>query len=116
MKIEINGDGYEFDEKIKTLITKKLQKLNKYFEPDTLCKLTLKQEKTSYVMVINIFGDKTIRAEAESMNMYDNIDLIIPKVTRQVRKQRNKIDKIKDGAIPKELFRKDLEDAAESNE
>ena len=112
MKIEITGDGYEVDERIRTLINKKLQRLNKIFDKDTVCKLILKQEKTSYVMSVNIFADKVIRAEASSANMYDNIDLLIPKVTRQYRKEHTKtVAKAKDGAIPKKLFNNDLKDA-----
>ena len=115
MKIEITSDGYEADERIKTLINKKLQRLNKVFDKDTVCKLTLKQEKTSYIMSINIFADKIIRAEAESANMYDNIDLLIPKVTRQYRKEQTKtVAKAKTGTIPKKLFNNDLKDAQEN--
>lgn len=116
MKVEITGDNYEVDEKMKTLILKKLQKVNKYFGADTVCKLILKQEKTACVMAINIFADKVIRAEAQSANMYDNIDLLIPKVTRQFRKQHTKDEKIKDGTLPKILFNNDLKEAQESRE
>ncbi len=116
MKIDVIGDGYEVDEKLKTLILKKLQRLNKYFEPSAVCKLILRQEKTAYVMSVNIFGEKQVRAEAQSMNMYDNIDIIIPKITRQIRKQQGKIESIKDGTIPKILFNNDLKDAAESDD
>lgn len=110
MKIEFAGDGFEVDEKMKTLFAKKLKKLEKFFDADTVCKLILRQEKTSYVMAINIFAENVIRAEAESANMYDNIDLIIPKVTRQVRKQQTKAENAKDGTIPKILFNNDLKE------
>ena len=113
MKIEITGDGYEADERMRTLITKKLTRLNKYFDKDAVCKLLLKQEKTSNVMSVTIFGDKVIRAEASSANMYDNIDLLIPKITRQYRKDHTKGEKIKDGTIPKILFNNDLKEASD---
>ena len=116
MKIEYVGDGYEVEEKMKTLIAKKLKKLDKYFEPQTLCKLSLRQEKTSYVMVANIFAAPAIRAEAESTNMYDNIDLIIPKITRQLRKEQTKVQKARAGTIPKILFNNDLKDAQSAEE
>ena len=114
MKVEITGHGYDVDEKMRTLIGKKLQKLNKYFEPQILCKLILSQEKTSYVMAANIFADQVIRAEASSANMYDNIDLLIPKITRQVRKRQTIAGKAKDGTTPKILFNNDLKEAQES--
>jgi len=116
MKIEITCDGYEADERIRTLINKKLQRLNKYFDKDTVCKLILKQEKTSYAMSVGIFADKVIRAEASSANMFDNIDLLIPKITRQYRKDHTKAEKLKDGTIPKKLFSNDLKDAQEKAE
>ena len=114
MKIEITGCGYEADERMKTLITKKLQRLNKYFDKDTVCKLILKQEKTSFIMSASIFAGKVIRAEAESANMFDNIDLLIPKITRQYRKDQTKTAKVKEGTIPKKLFNNDLKDAQDN--
>ena len=113
MRIEFTSDGYEIEERIKTLIAKKLKKLDKYFEPQTLCKIILRQEKTSYAMAVNIFAEKVIRAEAVSSNMYDNIDLVIPKITRQYRKEHTKAQKVKDGTIPKILFNNDLKGAQE---
>ena len=116
MKIEFTSDGYETEERIKTLITKKLKKLDRYFEPQTVCKIILRQEKSSYAMAVNIFGEKTIRAEAVSANMFDNIDLVIPKITRQYRKEHTKTQKLKDGTVPKILFNNDLKEAGKDPE
>jgi len=108
MIIEIAGDGYEIGEKIKTLIHKKFQRLKKYTEENTVCKVILRQEKTSYAMAVNVFADTNVRAEVTSQNMYDNIDLIMPKLTGQFRKIQTKSERGKDGAIPKLLFNNDL--------
>ena len=44
-------------------------------------------------ITVNFGGGKIMRAEVVSDNMYDNIDLVLPKLERQVRKYRTKLGK-----------------------
>ena len=39
------------------------------------------------------FGGKLVRSEVASDNMYDNVDVIIPKIERQLLKNKSKLDK-----------------------
>ena len=86
MILEIIGHGYEADERIKTLINKKITRLNKIFDKDTRGKMTLKQEGSDCIMQITVFADTVIHAEAVSKNMYDNIDLLLPRIKKQIKK------------------------------
>ncbi len=123
MRIEIIGRNYNPPERLKTVIEKKTEKLNRYFanggeesklssfiDKDAVAKFVCSQEKTRERFTLEAtiyFGDRMIRAEETSDNIYDNIDVVIPKLERQMRKLRTKIEKtIKDRTpIPSlELF------------
>lgn len=93
MKMEIVSRNYKEANRLSEIVEKKLSKLDKYFgDQDVLCKIhltTVGQDK--YTMEITIRHDgKMLRAEVTSGNMYDNIDLLIPKLERQIRKFRTR--------------------------
>ena len=87
MKTEIIGREYTVDDKMKTLLEKKLKRLDKLFGDDANARLVLTQQHGEYAMEFTVVDGHSIRAEAKSMNMNDNIDKLIPKITRQFRKQ-----------------------------
>lgn len=111
MRIEIIGKNYVVGEKLKNIIEKKSEKLGRYFnnsnkaesklssyiEKDgAVIKFICSQEKNKerYTLEATIyFGDRIIRAEETSDNMYSNVDMVIPKLERQIRKYRTKLEK-----------------------
>lgn len=95
MRIEILGKNYSLSNKLKEVVTQKLSKLDKFFDDDAVAKVVCSTVKGDrYVMEVTINLDKKLlRAEVTSDNMYNNIDLIIPKLTRQIRKYRTKLSK-----------------------
>lgn len=109
MRIEIIGRNYNPPERLRNVIEKKAGKLNRYFDTtenesnlssyidkDALAKFVCSQEKARerYTLEATIyFGDRIVRAEETSDNIYDNIDEVIPKLERQIRKLRTKIEK-----------------------
>ena len=95
MRIEILGKNYSLSNKLKDVITQKLSRLGKYFDDDALVKVVCSTAKgDKHIMEVTILLDKKIlRAEVTTDNMYNNIDLIIPKLTRQIRKYRTKLSK-----------------------
>lgn len=109
MRIEIVGRNYTPGEKLKNIITKKAEKLERFFdgekpesklssfiEKDAVAKFVCSQEgnKEKYTLEATVyFGDRIVRAEETSSNMYDNVDFVIPKLERQVSKLRTKFSK-----------------------
>lgn len=96
MKIEIIAKNYKLSEKLKEVIEKKLEKFDRYFDEDAIAKVILKEinnAKQVMEVTINFGGGKIMRGEVLSDNMYDNIDLVLPKLERQVRKFRTKLGK-----------------------
>ena len=97
MKIEITGREYRIDDKLKTLLLKKLKRLDKLFGEETPARHVLSQTSSGYVMEFTVFGEKTIRAEAVSADMYGNIDILIPRIKRQFRKEQTKVISQREG-------------------
>ena len=117
MRIEIIAKNYKLSEKLKDIIEKKLDKFSRYFEEDAKAKVILRevnQDKDAMEITIDFGGGKIMRAEVVSDNMYDNIDIILPKLERQVRKYRTKLGKkVKESAFDMEALYGDSEPTRE---
>ncbi len=98
MKIEFLCKNYDASEKLKAVIDKKVQKLDKFFDEDTRIKVGLKKGSTRntddlYTMELTILLDGAVmRAEVTSDNMYSNIDLALPKLEKQIIRHHKKIE------------------------
>lgn len=92
MKIEfVDREGYKTSARFQKILTEKLAKLEKYFDEDAkvrvVCRKVAKQEK----LEITITAKGAIyRSEVVSGSMYDNIDLALPKIEKQVVRLRDK--------------------------
>jgi len=91
MKIEINSKNYNVSEKLKDIIEKKVGKLDKYFNDDAIAKVNCKTEGNLNKLELTVRSKGLFyRAEVSSDNMYENIDLALPKVERQIIKYGDK--------------------------
>ena len=94
MKIEMVCKNYNAGEKLKDLIEKKIAKLDKYFEEEAKCKIYLKKENRDCKMEAELnYKGVVIRAQAYAENFYDAVDLVIPKLEKQVCKHHSKLGK-----------------------
>ncbi len=94
MKLEIVSKNYTASEKLQSIITSKLQKLDKYFYDDAVAYVNLEKigNTNKHKMEVSIrFAGKLLRAETISDNMYNNIDVIEQKLDRQIRKNRTRL-------------------------
>ena len=111
MRIEFLCKNYNASDKLKDLIEKKIDKLDKFFESDTKAKVVLKKTKDIETLEITIgIGNGIMRAEVSNGNMYENIDLAIPKLEKQIiryhdkiKSKKSKVKEIIDFAIPPEM-------------
>jgi len=91
MKIEITSKNYNVSEKLKDIIEKKVGKLDKYFNDDAVAKVNCKSEGSLNKLELTVRSKGLFyRAEVSSDNMYENIDLALPKVERQIVKYGDK--------------------------
>lgn len=93
MRIELISKGYNEGNRLVSVIEKKLSKLDKFFSEEGTAKIKLSTVgKDKYTMEITInIGGSLVRSEVTSDNMYDNIDLIMPKLERQISKYRDRM-------------------------
>ena len=92
MRITITGRNIELTPGIKEAVEDKLNKLEKYFKPDTDINVTLSVEKDRQKIEVTIpTKGHTIRAEEVSNDMYVSIDLVEETLERQLVKYRTKI-------------------------
>ncbi|MDR0461855.1 MAG: ribosome-associated translation inhibitor RaiA [Christensenellaceae bacterium] len=92
LNITIHERNYKVSDKLRDLVEKKLEKIQKYFD-----------EKTSFIMVCaSVSGTErmeltitskghSFRAQADSRNMYSNIDIVLGKIERQVVRNKEKL-------------------------
>ncbi len=95
MKVEIMGrKNYTLNSNIEEVVENKIAKLEKYFNDDAILKVILKKEgaKACIEISINVSGCD-MRAQALAENMYDAIDEVIPKIERQIRKHKTRLEK-----------------------
>lgn len=87
MKIEFISKNYNISEKLKDIITKKVDRLDKYFNDDAVAKVNCKMEGNYSKLEISIRSRGLFyRTEVLGDNMFDNIDVALPKIERQIVK------------------------------
>lgn len=116
MKIELVSKNYNEGSRLVGVIEKKLGKLDKYFsgDADALVKLsTVGNDKFTMEITVR-FGGYIARAEVTGSNMYDNIDLILPKLEKQIARFRDRMNsKVPKKALP---LKTDVEEAVAPRE
>ena len=95
MRIEIVGRKYDVSAHLEDVIRHKIDKqLGHYFSDEDTARVVCREEHGKCKMELTIVvGSTTLRAEEISDNMYNNVDVVVPKVERQMRKYRTKLNK-----------------------
>ena len=91
MKLDITGIGIDVTDGIREYATKKVAKLEKFFDDSTIAHVTFsaKKEKQNVDIRIESKG-KTFMAEEATHDVYAGIDLLIDKLLGQIRKEKTK--------------------------
>ncbi|NMA95825.1 MAG: ribosome-associated translation inhibitor RaiA [Clostridiales bacterium] len=101
MRIVISGKNVDLTDALREQITKKVSKLERYFDDNTEAQVTMSVEKHRHIMEVTIpFDGVVLRAEDYTDDMYKTLDLILEKLESQIHKYRTKLDKrMKSGAF-----------------
>ena len=92
MKIKITGRNLELTDGLRTAVERKLNKLEKYFTPETDVFVTLSVEKERQKVEVTIpMKGNYIRSEQVSNDMYVSIDLVEEVIERQLRKYKTRL-------------------------
>ena len=115
MRITVTGRNIELTQGIKEAVEDKLNKLEKYFTPDTDVFVTLSVEKDRQKIEVTIpIKGHVIRSEQVSNDMYVSIDLVEEVIEKQLKKYRTKLVSKKMNAT--DNFRQEYIDAEESDD
>lgn len=97
LKFNIRGENIEVTDSIRDYVTKRISKLEKYFENsvEATAHINLKvySNKNAKVEVTIPLPYLTLRAEETSPDMYSSADLVTDKLERQIRKYKTKINR-----------------------
>jgi putative sigma-54 modulation protein len=96
MKYNIRGDKVTVTQSMKSYITEKLSKMDKYFEnPDEITANVLVKIK-GLEQIIEVTAQTkrfTLRAEESHEDFYAAVDLVIAKLERQIRKNKTRLNR-----------------------
>lgn len=107
MNIQYVSKDYKITNKFKEILEKKLEKLNKYFSNNVDIKVNCTKQGDFDKLELTVSSEGTfVRSEVTSDNMYNNIDLALPKIEKQIVKasSRAKSRQIKDFASELEFL------------
>ena len=92
MRYTISGKNIDVTEGLKNAIYEKMDKLEKYFTPDTeiIVTLSVEKERKKIEVTIPVKGN-IIRSEQVSSDMYVSIDLVEEVIERKLKKYKNKL-------------------------
>lgn len=94
MKTIVTGKNITISEKIQGAIDKRFDKLGKYFASDIQANIVIHPERDKVKMEATIITKGTIfRAEDVSQDVFDSIDIVADKLTKQIGKYKGKLQK-----------------------
>lgn len=117
MKYNYTSRNMEISQHLKDVTEKKLERLSKFFTPDTQVYVTFKEEKRSQRVEVTIpTKGSAIRCEASEQDAYTALDEVMEKLERQIVKYRKKlIGRAKqDRTFRQDYFSAEIEEAAEN--
>ena len=112
MKIEIINKNFQMSDQLRSLITEKVEKLDRYFTENASVNIVCSKVKETQKLELTIKDEGMLfRSEVISDDMYKNIDLALKKLERQVVKFSSKNqDKIRRPAKELLLFNEEAAD------
>lgn len=116
MNIQFTGQNIEITEALRGYATKRLKKIEKFFNEDVACRIMMKVQKDYQTIEITINQKAlTFRSEVTTRDMYKSIDEAIDILVSQITRQKSKLKKMNlDMSFP-ELLDADLEKEENNN-
>ncbi|MBO4770174.1 MAG: ribosome-associated translation inhibitor RaiA [Clostridia bacterium] len=101
MKIVITGRRMDVDDSLRTLIDKKLSRLDKFFRDDAVAHVTLSREKNAERLEVTVSNNGTLfRGEKSDKTFNNALDSVMDIIERQIRRNKTRLGRnLRDGAI-----------------
>ena len=121
MRITISGKNFNISDKVEDRLTRKLNKLDRYFgsEVEAQARLSLERNSRNICEITIPIEGGIVRAEEVAEDMFKAMDRCIEKLERQIRKYRTRLEKrLKEGAFVEapEYFTESTEDEEETRQ
>ena len=92
MKYLFVGKNIDVGSRLKERLTKKVGKLEKFFNPETEATATFSVVRNQHILELTIIQNGIVfRAEERSDDMYISIDRVIDAIERQLRKNKTRL-------------------------
>ncbi len=92
MKTSVTFKNIEPSEPLKSYVSDKLDRFDRFLDSPAEANVVLQVEKFRHIAEININGRKfNIIAKEETNDMYSAIDMALDKISKQIRKNKEKV-------------------------
>ncbi|MFZ7126949.1 MAG: ribosome hibernation-promoting factor, HPF/YfiA family [Desulfobacterales bacterium] len=92
MQTSVTFKNIDSSEHLKSYVTEKLSRFDRLLDNPAEANVVLQVEKFRHIAEINIIGDRmTINGKEETEDMYSAIDMVLDKLEKQIKKNKQKI-------------------------
>ncbi|MGD9193927.1 MAG: ribosome-associated translation inhibitor RaiA, partial [Desulfobacterales bacterium] len=92
MQTSVTFKNLDPSENLKSYVSDKLDRFDKFLDNPAEANVVLSVEKFRHIAEINIGGDRlTIIGKEETDDMYSAIDMVLDKLEKQIKKNKQKI-------------------------
>ena len=95
----------KLEDGLRDYISKKVEKLDRYFHKDADAVVTVKEERGRQIVELTVKANGIFfRAEETTTDMYASVDGAISSIERQIRKNKTRLEKrLRDGAFDRTI-------------
>jgi len=102
MQTSVTFKNIDASDHLKSYVSEKLNRLDKYLYNPAEASVVLLVEKFRHIAEIKIMGDRlNINGKEETNDMYSAIDMVLDKIEKQIKKNKQKIKKHRTNANSK---------------
>ena len=99
MQTSVTFKNLDPSDTLKSYVTDKLNRFDRLLENPAEANVVLSVEKFRHIAEINIAGDRlTVNGKEETIDMYSAIDMVLDKLEKQIKKNKQKIRERRPGA------------------
>ena len=92
MQTSVTFKNLDSSDHLKSYVGDKLDRFDKFLDNPAEANVVLAVEKFRHIAEINISGDRlTINGKEETVDMYSAIDMVLDKLEKQIKKNKEKI-------------------------
>lgn len=104
MKLDLTGLRIEVTEAFREFTERKIEKLSKFFEPDTICHVTFtdRSKGKQHIDIRIEYKSRTYIAEEDCEDIYYGLEEVISKIEGQIRKDKAVAEKKRRENLPQE--------------